>query len=128
MTVFGIRHESDETGPWAEYIVGSVNLLNERLNPRGKYFYFDEIDVATLDIGGYKVWDMYGWVIDEAQRSQFEPMWLAYMDRNAAQDGSTPLDEFCDVTVKWEDRAGVPHARITHFDSFDEEPEVIPYD
>ena len=55
-------------------------------------------------------------------------MWLADVDRRAASDGSCPLDKFCDVTVILEDRGGVPYAKITHFDSFDEEPEVIPYD
>lgn len=123
MTVFGIRREADTTGPWSDYVVGAVNLLNEHLNPRGKYFYFGEIDAYASDIDGHKVYDMYGWVIDE-----FEPLWLAEVDRHSAPDGSTPLDKFCDVTVIWEDRDGTPHARITFFDSFDEEPEVIPYD
>lgn len=128
MSVFGIRHASDADGEWGSYVVDSVNLLNEHLNPRGKCFYFDDIDVAQQVIGGNKVWDMYGWVIDVDQRSEFEPLWLADVDRHAAPDGSTPLDKFRDVTVTWEDRDGTPHARITFFDSFDEEPEVIPYD
>lgn len=128
MRVFGIRREADTVGGWSDYVVDSVNLLNEHLNPRGKYFYFDEIDVAQQIIGGYKVWDMYGWVIDESERGEFEPLWLAEADRHAAPDGLTPLDKFRDVTVIWEDRDGTPHARITFFDSFDEEPEVIPYD
>lgn len=128
MTVFGIRHEGDETGPWAEYIVDSVNLLNEHLNPKGNYFYFDEVDVAQQVIGGHKVWDMYGWVIDETQCAEFEPLWGAYVDRPGNPDGSCPLDKFRDVTVIWEGRGGEPYARITWFDSFDEEPEVIPYD
>lgn len=128
MRVFGIRYESDTVDEWSDYIVGAVNLLNEHLNPRGKYFYFDEIDAAASDIGDHKVYDMYGWVIDESERGEFEPLWLAEVDRHSAPDGSTPLDRFRDVTVIWEDRDGTPHARITFFDSFDEEPEVIPYD
>ena len=128
MSVFGIRREADTTGPWSDYIVGAVNLLNEHLNPREKYFYFDEIDAYASDIGGHKVYDMYGWVIDESERGEFEPLWLAEIDRHSAPDGSTPLDRFRDVTVIWEDRGGTPHASITFFDSFDEEPEVIPYD
>lgn len=128
MRVFGIRREADKVGEWSDYVGDSVNLLNEHLSPRGKYFYFDEIDVAQQIIGGYKVWDMYGWVIDESERGEFESLWLAEADRHAAPDGSTPLDKFRDVTVIWEDSDGVPHARITFFDSFDEEPEVIPYD
>lgn len=60
MRVFGIRREADTTGPWSDYVVDAVNLLNEHLNPRGKYFYFDEIDAAARDIGGHKVYDMYG--------------------------------------------------------------------
>lgn len=128
MPVFGIRYESDEIDEWSEYIVGATSLLNEHLNPRDKYFYFDEIDVAALDVGDYKVYDMYGWVIDGPQREEFEPLWLASADRHAAPDGSCSLDKFCDVTVIWEDKDGEPYARITHFDSFDEEPEVIPYD
>lgn len=35
MRVFGIRREADTTGPWSDYVVGAVNLLNEHLNPRG---------------------------------------------------------------------------------------------
>ena len=128
MRVFGIRREADTTGPWSDYVVGAVNLLNERLNPRGEHFYFDEIDVAARDIGGHKVYDMYGWVIDESDRDELKPLWLAEADRHSAPDGSTALDKFRDVTVIWEDRGGTPHARITFFDSFDEEPEVIPYD
>lgn len=128
MSVFGIRYESDTVDEWSDYIVGAVNLLNEHLNPRGKYFYFDEIDAYASDIGGHKVYDMYGWVIDGSERGEFEPLWLAEADRHSAPDGSTPLDRFRDVTVIWEDRGGTPHARITFFDSFDEEPEVIPYD
>lgn len=108
MTTFGIRHEADTTGEWSQYVIDSVNLLNEHLNPSGKYFYFDEIDVAQQDIGGYKVWDMYGWVVDGEQRADFEPLWLADVDRHAAPDGSCPLDRFCDFTVKWEDRDGAP--------------------
>lgn len=128
MSVFGIRREADAVEEWSEYVVGAVNLLNEHLNPRGKYFYFDEIDAYASDIGGHKVYDMYGWVIDEADVAEFEPLWLAEADRHSAPDGSTSLDRFRDVTVIWEDRGGTPHARITFFDSFDEEPEVIPYD
>lgn len=60
MTVFGIRYESDTVDEWSNYIVGAVDLLNEHLNPRGKYFYFDEIDAAAHDIGGHKVYDIYG--------------------------------------------------------------------
>lgn len=128
MTTFGIRYTADTTSRWSGYIVDSVNLLNEHLNPSGMFFYFDEVDVAQQVIGGYKVWDMYGWLVDAGQRDEFEPLWLASVDHHAAPDGSTLLDRFCDVTVTWEDRGGVPYAKITHFDSFDEEPEVIPYD
>ena len=128
MTIFGIRHASGVSGEWGGYVSDSVNLLNEHLNPRGKYFYFDDIDVAQQVIGGHKVCDMYGWVIDSDQRTEFEPLWLADVDRRVASDGSCPLDKFCDVTVILEDRGGVPYAKITHFDSFDEESEVIPYD
>lgn len=99
-----------------------MNLLNEHLNPRGEHFYFGEIDSCASDIGGHKVYDMYGWVIDES-----EPLWLAEVDRRTAPDGSTPLDKFRDVTVIWESRDGAPHARITYFDSFSKEPNVIPY-
>lgn len=120
--------ESGVRGRWADYIVDSVNLLNERLNPGERFFCFVEIDVAQQVIGGHKVWDMYGWVIEDSQRAEFEPLWLANVDHHAAPDGSTLLDKFCDVTVIWEDRGGVPYAKITHFGSFDEEPEVIPYD
>lgn len=127
MTTFGIRHTADTTGRWSDYVIDSVNLLNEHLNPSGKYFYFDEADVSQQVIDGHKVWDMYGWVIDHSDRSDFEPLWLADVDRHSAPDGSTLLDRFCDVTVTWEERDGVPYANITHFDSLDDEPEVIPY-
>ena len=128
MTTLGTRHASDAGGEWGPCVVGSVNLLNERLNPRGEFFYFDEADVAASGIGGFKVYDMYGWVVGSEERAEFEPLWLADVDRHAASDGSCPLGRFCDVTVTREDRDGAPHARITHFDSFDEEAEVIPYD
>ena len=84
MTTFGIRHTADTTGRWSDYVVDSVNLLNEHLNPSGKFFYFDEVDVAQQVIGGHKVWDMYGWVIDSSSRGEFEPMWLSDVDRHAA--------------------------------------------
>lgn len=84
MRVFGIRREVDTVGAWSGYVVGAVNLLNEHLNPRGKYFYFDEIDAYASDIGGYKVYDMYGWVIDVSERGEFEPLWFAEADRHAA--------------------------------------------
>lgn len=84
MRVFGIRREADTTGPWSDYVVDSVSLLNEHLNPRGKYFYFVEVDVAQQVIGGHKVWDMYGWVIDGSERGEFGPLWLAEADRHAA--------------------------------------------
>lgn len=46
MGVFGIRYEADlRNDEWTDYLVDSVNLLNERFNPQDKYFYFDEIDV-----------------------------------------------------------------------------------
>lgn len=112
MRVSGIRFERDATGPWSDYAVDSVNLLNKRFNPQGKYFYFDEVDVAQQVIGGHKVNDMYGWVIDKAERTEFEQLWLAEVDRHAAPGGSTLLDKFCDVIVTWEDRGGEPYALV----------------
>ena len=53
MRVFGIRREADTVGGWSDYVVGAVSLLSEHLNPRGKYFYFDEIDAYASDIGGH---------------------------------------------------------------------------
>ena len=64
MAIFGIRHASGVSGEWGGCVSDSVNLLNEHLNPRGRYFYFDDVDVAQQAIGGRKVFDMYGWVIN----------------------------------------------------------------
>ena len=54
-----------------------MSLLNKRFNPQGRYFYFDEGDVAQQIIDGHKVFDMYGWVVDEADVAEFEQLWLA---------------------------------------------------
>lgn len=84
MRVFGIRREANTTGPWSDYVVDSVSLLNEHLNPRGKYFYFAEVDAYASDIGGYMVYVMYGWVIDVSERGEFKSLWFAEADRHAA--------------------------------------------
>lgn len=60
MTIFGTRHVSDADGEWGPYVVDSVNLLNEHLNPCGRFFCFDEIDVAASDIDGFKFYVIYG--------------------------------------------------------------------
>ena len=97
MHVFGIRNGEQNNPIFGDYIVESVNLLNKRFNPQGKYFYFDEGDVAQQVIGGHKVYDMYGWVVDEADRAEFEQLRLAEADRHAAPDGSTLLDKFAKI-------------------------------
>ena len=115
MGVFGIRYEADlRNDEWTDYLVDSVNLLNERFNPQDKYFYFDEIDVHQQIIGGYKVWDMFGWLIDEAEIAEFEPLWLLDADYSHSPDVSTPMDKFCDVIITWESRDGKPYALVEH--------------
>ncbi len=125
MTEFGIRYEADASGPWSDFVIDSVRLLNKQLEPVELRFYFGEVDVAQKIIGGYKVWDMYGWAVSEDEVSEFEPMWFAGEDGNADADGNTPMDKFCDVTVTWEDRGGKPYARIMHFDGWDDPGTVI---
>lgn len=83
--------------------------------PKGRRFYFDQIGVAQKSIGGFKVWDMCGWAVLPEEADEFEPLGLAGADREPAEDGSTPMDGFCDVTVTWEERDGKPFAHIVHY-------------
>lgn len=55
---------------------------------------------------------MYGWVVNEADVAEFEPLWLANADRKGSPDGSSPMDRFRHVTVTWEDHGGEPHALV----------------
>ena len=125
MTMFGIRRKEELDNPFSgDYVADSVGLLNERFNPQGKYFYFDEGDVVQQIIGGHKVYDMYGWVVDEADVAEFEPLWLAEADRKGSPDGLSPMDRFRYVTVTWEDHGGQPYALVEHtidYETFDVE-------
>lgn len=112
MRVFGIRNGAQENPIFGDYVVDSVSLLNKRFNPQGRYFYFDEGDIAQQIIGGHKVFDMYGWVVDEADVAEFEQLWLANADRKGSPDGSSPMDRFRHVTVTWEDHGGKPYALV----------------
>lgn len=125
MTEFGIRYKADLTGEWSDYVVDSVRLLNEQLEPEGRRFYFDQADVAQKSIGGFNVWDMYGWAVLPEEVDEFEPLWLASADRGPGEGGSTPMDGFCDVTVTWEERDGKPFARIVHYDGWDDPGTVL---
>ena len=120
MKEFGIRHDADAVGPWSDFVIDSVRLLNKQLEPERLRFYFDEVDVAQKIIDGYKVWDMYGWVVGDDETSEFEMMWLADEDRHADADGATPMDKFRNVTVTWEDHDGKPFAHIVHYDGWDD--------
>lgn len=86
MSVFGIRNEAQDNPIFGDYVVDLVNLLNKRFNPQSKYFFFDEGDVAQQNIGGHKVFDMYGRVVDEADVAEFEALWLANVDRKGSPD------------------------------------------
>lgn len=112
MRVFGIRNGAQDNLIFSDYVVDSVSLLNKRFNPQGRYFYFDEGDVAQQIIGGHKVFDMYGWVVDEADVAEFEALWLANADRKGSPDGLSPMDRFRHVTVTWEDHGGEPYALV----------------
>ena len=101
-TVFGIRHAADLTGDYSDYVIDSVNLLNKQLAPEGKSFLFDTIDVRQQIIGGFKVWDMYGWVVDKNHLSKVEPFWFA--DEDDMLDGETY------VCATWIERNGQPVA------------------
>lgn len=94
MRVFGIRNEAQENPIFGDYVVDSVCLLNKRFNPQGRYFYFDEGNVTQQFIGGHRVFDMYGWVVDEADVAELEPLWLSNADRKGSSDGSSPMDRF----------------------------------
>lgn len=125
MTEFGIRHEADAEGEWSDFIVGSVRLLNKQLAPEGLLFYFSEVDVAQKVIGGHKVWDMYGWAVSAEEAPEFEPLWLADADRDADENGVTPLDRFCNVIVTWGERSGEPFAHVVHYDGWDDPGTVL---
>lgn len=112
MRVFGIRNEAQENPIFGDYVVDSACLLNKRFNPQGRYFYFDEGDVTQQIIGGHKAFDMYGWVVDEADVAELEPLWLSNADRKGSSDGSSPMDRFRHVTVTWEDHGGEPYALV----------------
>ena len=104
-TVFGIRHTADLTGEFSDFVIDSVNLLNEQLADESRCFLFDTVDVRQQVIGGSKVWDMYGWVVDKADLDKVEPAWLADEDER--------IDEFAPEAYEcatWVDEGGKPVA------------------
>lgn len=102
---FGIRCESDLTHRYSEYIVGSVDTINEQLSINNFGFFFDTVDVCRQVIGGKHCWDMFGWIVPNRLTLDFERSWLA--------DDDAALEEYnAYVCVSWEDHNGIPHAVI----------------
>ena len=112
MAPFGIRFESDATGPDGPFIVDSVELLNEQLAPEGKRFFFDTADLGQRMICGRHCWDMFGWVVPEEEIDRFMPDWLAWRDDK--------LHDFSYVTIDWTEKDGRPYAEIGYDDWMDE--------
>ena len=102
---FGIRYTSDLTGEYSEYVIDSVDLLNQQLAPHEMGFFFDTIDVRQQVIDGKHCWDMFGWVVPNGLVPEFEPIWLDSEDEKLESYNSY-------VCAKWEDRGGKPHAIV----------------
>ena len=93
----GIRYESDTVDDGCgglEYLNSSLNIIADALEPEGKRFFFDTVDVDQHSYGGVKCQDMLGWVVDDADVPAFEPTWLAGKDEDIP-------DSFEYVFVNW---------------------------
>lgn len=103
MTPFGIRSERD-IGPFdGEYVVDSVKLANEQA-PEGYSFYFDEPDIPAKIIAGRYCIDMFGWLVPNDRRPEFEPIWKRREDNK--------LDDFKPVIVSFDEVNGKPVAKF----------------
>ncbi|MGN0076316.1 MAG: hypothetical protein ACI38Z_05005 [Parafannyhessea sp.] len=102
MTPFGIRSER-EIGPFdGEFIIDSVKLANEQA-PNGYSFYFEEPDMPEQIIDGKHCVDMFGWLVPNDRKSEFEPIWKRRGDN---------LDDFKSVIVSFDEVNGKPVARF----------------
>lgn len=93
----GIRYETDLVDDGCGtlyYLISSLNIIADVLEPQGKRFFFDTMDASQFTFGGEKCQDMLGWVVDDADVPSFEPRWLAGEDCDE-------LDEFEYVFVNW---------------------------
>lgn len=104
MTHFGIRYTEDLEHRFSDYIIESVDLVNDQLQGSGKHFFFDTADVDQTIIRGKHCWDMFGWVLPDEDIAEFEPVWLAGQDEK--------LEDYDYAFVDWEERDGRPYAVI----------------
>lgn len=103
MIPFGMRSDFDIGTPTGVYIVDSVKLANEQA-PEGCSFYLDEPDIAERVIGGRYCIDLYGWVVPNERKPEFERIWKRFDD-----DG---LNDFKYVIVSFDEVNGKPVARF----------------
>ncbi len=103
----GIRYEidaADDSDGTAGLLISSLSIIADALEPQGKRFFFDIMDVDQHVFGGVKCQDMLGWVVDAADAPGFEPRWASGADPD-------DLPEFDYVFVNWvqgEDGSPVP--------------------
>lgn len=81
----------------------SVKLANEQA-PEGYSFYFDEPDIPAKIIAGRYCIDMFGWLVPNDRRPEFEPIWKRREDNK--------LDDFKPVIVSFDEVNGKPVARF----------------
>lgn len=102
---FGIRYESDLNSRYSNYIIDSVDTINEQLSINNLSFFFDTVDVCRQVIGGKHCWDMFGWIVPNGLTPDFKQSWMA--------DDDVALEKYnAYVCVSWEDRNGLPRAII----------------
>lgn len=112
----GIRYETDLVDDGCGtlgYLMSSLNIIADVLEPQGRRFFFDTVDVDQYTFGGVKCQDMLGWVVDDADVPVFEPRWLS---------GARPDDvpEFDYAFVNWKQgQDGLPAPSFDTCPEFD---------
>ena len=98
---YGIRF-TDDISDWGldgPYVYGALQELTEHFSNTGKRFFFDTADTDQHVIGGKKVQDVFGWIVETSEAEGFQREWLKLNDE--ALGGTY-------VCVKWKDGDGKP--------------------
>lgn len=89
----GIRFQSDAEGEGSDFLLSSLEMVADFLEPNEERFFFDTSDGFEEEIGGKKCVDMFGWIVPFDKSDEFEKEW-AESDPGKAPEGF----DYADIT------------------------------
>ena len=89
----GIRFQSDAEGEGSDFLLSSLEMVADFLEPNGERFFFDTSDGFEDEIGGRKCVDLFGWIVPDDKSDEFEREWVA------SEPGDAPGGfDYADIT------------------------------